>query len=144
MRNNISREHKLFLERKESAELLCSVISELNNEHNKGALLVVEGKKDQLALQSLGLHVNCFWLSKEGFSNFLNMAESSKKVILLLDYDRKGNWCTSKKCQYIRDCLVRRKIRVSKLLYKNSKNFLASSSWVCKMMTSLIKAIALT
>jgi 5S rRNA maturation endonuclease (ribonuclease M5) len=92
MRNNISREHKLFLQRKESAELLRSIINELNNEHNKGALLVVEGKKDQLALQSLGLHVNCFWLSKEGFSNFLNIAESSKKVILLLDYDRKGKY----------------------------------------------------
>jgi len=92
LRNNVLREQKLFEERKESAEHLRLLINELNDEHNKGALLVVEGKKDQLALQSLGLHVDCFWLSKEGLSNFLNLAESSKKVILLLDYDRKGKY----------------------------------------------------
>ncbi|MEM0117023.1 MAG: toprim domain-containing protein [Conexivisphaerales archaeon] len=92
MKDEAARELKQIKERKEIAELLHSVIIELNRECERGALLVVEGRRDQLALQSLGLRATCFWLSNKGFSNFLNSAESSKKVILLLDYDRKGRY----------------------------------------------------
>lgn len=87
-----TRTLKLIKERREIAEHLNSIINQLNMETNNGALLVVEGKRDQLALQLLGLKASCFWLSEQGFSSFITSAESSKKVILLLDYDRKGRY----------------------------------------------------
>jgi len=94
--NHIAAELRIINERKEIASLLRTLIQRINEESRCNTLVVVEGKRDERALVSLGLSTRCFWLSKYGFANFILEAEKSKKVILLLDYDRKGRYLFAK------------------------------------------------
>lgn len=71
---------------------LKNIVHDLNQEVENGALLVVEGKKDTMALRGFGFTGDCFEISQGGFPQFLHLAESRRKVILLLDYDRKGRY----------------------------------------------------
>ena len=72
--NHIAAELRIINERKEIASLLRTLIQRINEESDD-TLVVVEGKRDERALVSLGLSTRCFWLSKYGFANFILEAE---------------------------------------------------------------------
>jgi 5S rRNA maturation endonuclease (ribonuclease M5) len=73
------------------AERLREVIEDLQ-EINKGVPVIVEGKKDASALRSLGLTGYIIMLHNgSGLYDFCDdIAERFHRVILLLDWDRKG------------------------------------------------------
>jgi 5S rRNA maturation endonuclease (ribonuclease M5) len=73
------------------AERLREIIEALN-EVNKLVPVIVEGKKDASALRRLGLSGEIITLhSGKGFYDFSeDIAERYHKVILLLDWDEKG------------------------------------------------------
>ena len=85
-------------EREEMALRIREFIESLNQECTNGALVTVEGKKDESALREVGfcgeiLVYNNF----KGITNFVDhVSRSGKKVILLLDRDKKGRTLTSK------------------------------------------------
>ena len=85
-------------EREEMALRIQEFIESLNQECTDGALVTVEGKKDESALREVGfcgeiLVYNNF----KGITNFVDhVSRSGKKVILLLDRDKKGRTLTSK------------------------------------------------
>ena len=78
----------------EKEEKIQQIIAKLTEESEKGKLIVVEGKKDEIALQELGVSGN-FFAVKTGGKSFLQATEEIEKigsteVVLLLDFDRRG------------------------------------------------------
>ncbi len=70
-------------------------ISSLNSD--KDSIIVVEGKKDEFALKSLGYKYNIVQFhSLSGLTNFVDFASTYKNVILLFDSDPKGKSLTRK------------------------------------------------
>lgn len=73
---------------------LSSILEELKICAEKGIPILIEGKNDERALQELGIDGNFLKVSGSGFKLF-EIAEmaalSSSKVIILTDFDKKGN-----------------------------------------------------
>ena len=70
-------------------------VASLNSK--KDSMVVVEGKRDSEALKKLGFSGNiCEFHSFKGLVKFADSMDSYKRLILLLDLDRKGRYLTSK------------------------------------------------
>ena len=80
---------------------------------SEGTLIIVEGKKDAYALQELGVIGSVFTVKTGGKSFLETTVEieklSSNEVILLLDFDRRGQEGT----KYLQESLERGKILVN-------------------------------
>ena len=63
----------------------------------KDSVVVVEGKRDSAALKKLGFSGKiCEFHSFKGLVKFADSMDSYKRIILLLDLDRKGRYLTSR------------------------------------------------
>ena len=73
-------------------------ILSLNDESNKNSIVIVEGKKDMEALYYLGYKGNIkAYHHFRGTTNFVDQcAVNYKKLILLIDSDKKGKIITKK------------------------------------------------
>ncbi len=73
-------------------------IESLNNECKAGAIVIVEGRKDEIALREIGFKGEILvYNNLKGIVNFVDyVSRKGRKVILLLDRDRKGRSLTSK------------------------------------------------
>jgi 5S rRNA maturation endonuclease (ribonuclease M5) len=102
-----------------AVDRLTALVSQLNAELDEGALVVVEGVRDERALQHLGFKGRTFKLchTRNSLSAVMAEAESHSKVILLLDYDMKGRNLTRKVASMLQnrgmnvDTSFRREIR---------------------------------
>ena len=70
----------------------------LNNESKIGSIVVVEGKRDLEALRSIGFNGDVVVFHNfRGIGEFVHhLSIRNRKIILLLDMDRKGKVLTSK------------------------------------------------
>ncbi|MEM3383351.1 MAG: toprim domain-containing protein [Nitrososphaerales archaeon] len=69
----------------------------LNDECKNGALVVVEGQRDAKALESIGFKGDIFLLChNESLVKLASKSEEYEKIILLLDFDKKGRILTKK------------------------------------------------
>lgn len=76
-------------------ENLQNFIDLLNSK--KDCIVVVEGKRDSAALRKLGFSGKiCEFHSFKGLTRFADSMGVHKRLILLLDLDRKGRYLTSK------------------------------------------------
>lgn len=82
----------------ETIERLRSFIGMLNEESEKGSVVVVEGKRDAEALSKVGFTGNpAVFHHFKGIADFLDSHDSAgRKMILLLDMDRTGKYLTSR------------------------------------------------
>ena len=72
-------------------------VNMLNEESENGAIVVVEGKRDVDALVSIGFSGNVVTLNNfKGVNGLVDNLEKVRKVILMLDMDRKGKYLTHK------------------------------------------------
>jgi 5S rRNA maturation endonuclease (ribonuclease M5) len=85
-------------EREEIALKIREFIESLNHEFKAGAIVIVEGKKDEIALRQVGFKGEILVYNNfKGIINFVDyVTRKGRKVILLLDRDRKGRTLTSK------------------------------------------------
>ena len=85
-------------EREEIALKVREFIESLNNECKAGAIVIVEGRKDDIALREIGFKGEILVYNNfKGIINFVDhVSRKGRKVILLLDRDRKGRSLTSK------------------------------------------------
>ena len=85
-------------EREEIALKVREFIESLNNECKAGAIVIVEGRKDGIALREIGFRGEILVYNNfKGIINFVDhVSRKGRKVILLLDRDRKGRSLTSK------------------------------------------------
>lgn len=88
----------MIYEREEIALKLREFIESLNNECKAGAIVIVEGRKDEIALREIGFNGEILVYNNfKGIINFVDhLSRKGRKVILLLDRDRKGRSLTSK------------------------------------------------
>ena len=76
-------------------EAIYGFIRSLNSK--KDSIVVVEGKKDKAALQKLGFSGRiCEFHSFKGLAKFADSVSRHKRLILLLDSDRKGAYLTKR------------------------------------------------
>ncbi len=81
----------------DTLQALMLFVRKLNDECKNGALVVVEGKRDARALESMRFKGNLFLLChNESLVRLASEAERYKKIILLLDLDKKGKALTKK------------------------------------------------
>jgi|SRR5438093_10511034 len=85
-------------EREEIALKVSEFIESLNNECKAGAIVIVEGRKDEIALREIGFKGEILvYHNFKGIINFVDyVSRKGRKVILLLDRDRNGRSLTSK------------------------------------------------
>ncbi len=99
--------------RKEKVEKIEQIITHLIEKSSEGTPIIVEGKKDAYALQELGVIGSVFTVKTGGKSFLETTVEieklSSNEVILLLDFDRRGQEGT----KYLQESLERGKILVN-------------------------------
>jgi 5S rRNA maturation endonuclease (ribonuclease M5) len=99
------------LERK--AERLMHLLERLAAEATKGTLIVVEGRNDIEALKKLAVEGNIIAVKTAGksFVDVLTEIEEQevRKVVLLLDFDRRGREWTGR----LRQHLEKQKIKVN-------------------------------
>lgn len=85
-------------EREEIALKVREFIESLNIECKAGAIVIVEGRKDEIALREIGFKGEILvYHNFKGIINFVDyVSRKRRKVILLLDRDRNGRSLTSK------------------------------------------------
>jgi len=88
----------MIYEREEIALKVREFIESLNNECKAGAIVIVEGRKDEIALREIGFKGEILvYHNFKGIINFVDyVSRKGRKVILLLDRDRNGRSLTSK------------------------------------------------
>lgn len=81
-----------------TVERLKGFVGMLNEESEKGSIIVVEGKRDASALTRIGFSgTPVVFHNFKGIADFLDSHGSGhKKMILLLDMDRTGKYLTSR------------------------------------------------
>ncbi|HEY8139463.1 MAG TPA: toprim domain-containing protein [Nitrososphaera sp.] len=81
-----------------TVERLKGFVGMLNEESEKGSIIVVEGKRDASALTRVGFSgTPVVFHNFKGIADFLDSHGSGhKKMILLLDMDRTGKYLTSR------------------------------------------------
>jgi 5S rRNA maturation endonuclease (ribonuclease M5) len=85
------------------------------------ATLLVEGKKDKAALQSLGINGDFFLLGSQKQSlqeSAEKLAKKQKTVILLLDADKKGRELTKEMITYLQKCGAKVDRKIGSILLK--------------------------
>ena len=93
-------------------------IRNLNSEAEAGSIVVVEGKRDRLALRSLGFSGKVIMLCHSGsIIDLVDQVNSYNKTILLLDSDREGKSLTAKAAHILQgkaivDLSYRRNLRL--------------------------------
>jgi 5S rRNA maturation endonuclease (ribonuclease M5) len=82
----------------QTVERLRSFVEMLNEESEKGSVIVVEGKRDAEALSRIGFTGSpAVFHHFKGVADFLDCHDDAdKKIILLLDMDRTGKYLTGK------------------------------------------------
>jgi 5S rRNA maturation endonuclease (ribonuclease M5) len=85
---------------KEKQEKILQILNAIADESAKGTPIIVEGKKDAEALQSLGVEGNVI-TAKTGGKTFLDVISEieqlgTAEVVLLLDFDRRGKQGTQR------------------------------------------------
>ncbi|TLX86336.1 MAG: toprim domain-containing protein [Thaumarchaeota archaeon] len=88
----------MIYERDEIALKIREFIESLKQESKGGAIVIVEGKKDAIALRRVDFRGEILIYNNfKGIINFVDyVSRRGRKVILLLDRDRKGRELTSK------------------------------------------------
>jgi 5S rRNA maturation endonuclease (ribonuclease M5) len=104
---------RLSTKLKKKEEKIQQIVAKLSEESDIGKLIVVEGKKDEIALQELGISGKLLTV-KTGGKSFQQASEEIEKtgaaeVVLLLDFDRRGKEGTLRLKHY----LERTKIKVN-------------------------------
>ncbi|MEM2063168.1 MAG: hypothetical protein QXJ61_05915, partial [Candidatus Nitrosocaldus sp.] len=73
------------------------LVEMLNYESSNGAVVLVEGKRDNNALRALGFSGRIVMLNNHrGLSRVVDSLEHASKIILLLDMDSKGKYLTQR------------------------------------------------
>lgn len=78
-------------------EMIEELLDELQELAMQDSIIVVEGKRDILALKTLGLKGNFRLATHHSLINFCEkLAESGQRIVILTDWDRRGNMLASK------------------------------------------------
>jgi 5S rRNA maturation endonuclease (ribonuclease M5) len=73
-------------------ERIEELLSELSEYSGRGAIIIVEGKRDVLSLKKLGIDGNFELATRHSLFNFSEgIAQLGSEVVILTDWDRRGD-----------------------------------------------------
>jgi 5S rRNA maturation endonuclease (ribonuclease M5) len=82
-------------------ERIEELLSELSEYSGKGAIIIVEGKRDILSLKRLGIEGNFELATRQSLFNFSEeISRLGREVIILTDWDRRGDLLAVKLSEY--------------------------------------------
>jgi 2,5-diamino-6-(ribosylamino)-4(3H)-pyrimidinone 5'-phosphate reductase len=126
---------------KEKVEKIEQILTQLIEESAKGKPIVVEGKKDALALKELGARGAIFTV-KTGGKSFLEAAaeieaKGAGEVILVLDVDRRGR----EGIKRLQERLERGKIRVNVRFWRELRGLVGREIQCIESLTSYLRTL---
>ena len=82
-------------------ERIEELLSELTEYSKRGAIIIVEGKRDILSLKRLGIEGNFELATRQSLFNFSEkIAGLGSEVVILTDWDRRGELLATKLSEY--------------------------------------------
>jgi 5S rRNA maturation endonuclease (ribonuclease M5) len=119
-------------------EALEELISTLTEASRQGAAIIVEGRRDEMALRSLGVVGPVIMASRRPALNLAEeLAKSYSEIILLTDWDRKGDEMANTIEQHLRCTSSRTDLeirsRLKKLVKKEIKDVESLGIYVERM-----------
>lgn len=91
-----------ILEDIERLEQLDKILSDLRERADKGAVIIVEGRKDVESLSRLGLKGDIILASQQPLLELTEtLSRKDKEIILLTDWDKKGGMIARKIIKYL-------------------------------------------
>ena len=103
------------------AEQVSQLIQELAVEVEKGVPVIVEGKKDAMALRKLAVkgHIICVKNCRKNLADIVYEIEEKgyREVILLMDFDRRGREWTKRLNEHLEHAKIKSNMRFWRILY---------------------------
>lgn len=82
-------------------ERIEELLSELSEYSERGAVIIVEGKRDILSIKRLGIKGNFELATRHSLFNFSErIAKKGCQVVILTDWDRRGDLLAAKLSEY--------------------------------------------
>ncbi|MEZ5334776.1 MAG: hypothetical protein R2741_05855 [Methanolobus sp.] len=98
-------------------ELMEELLDQLHELINQDSIIVVEGKRDIAALNSLGLQGDFYPSTHHSLVNFCeDLAKTGRGVVILTDWDRRGNMLASKLVDNLQSLGVSPETRIRDLI----------------------------
>ncbi len=127
-------------------ELIEHVLHDLIQQSDGGAAIVVEGQRDVASLRNLGI---CGAIISPSGKSLLHFAEmlacTYDSVIVLTDWDRRGDELSSQIVRYLRSHDVatdtRLRTRIRKLVQKDIKDVQGLDRHIMRLQQSIIKYV---
>ncbi|MBN1134223.1 MAG: toprim domain-containing protein [Methanosarcinaceae archaeon] len=130
--------HKRILEYKKRLEKIEELIDEMLQQSKAGTIIIVEGKRDIVALRKLGIRGHVESAAQKKLMEFSErIANDGKDIIILTDWDRRGDILSLKLTTYLRDLgnepnlLIRERLR--SLVKKEIKDVESLFTYVVKL-----------
>jgi 5S rRNA maturation endonuclease (ribonuclease M5) len=127
-------------------EMIECVLRDIGEQSDDGAVIVVEGKHDVSALQSLGICGKIMTLSGQPLLNFADTLACNKdSVIVLTDWDRRGSELSQRIALYLQpyDVTVDTSLRdrLKKLVQKDIKDVQGLGRYFAGLQQSTVESI---
>ncbi len=128
-------DHEIYRKKLERIEGLLSELSEYSG---RGAVIIVEGKRDVFSLRRLGIEGNFELATNTSLYNFAEIiAKIGTEVIVLTDWDRRGDLLAAKLLGYFKnfglkpELQIRHKIKL--ICYKEIKDVESLYTYVSRL-----------
>jgi 5S rRNA maturation endonuclease (ribonuclease M5) len=103
-------DHEIYRRKLEKIEELLSELSEYSG---RGAIIIVEGKRDIFSLRRLGIEGNFEIATNTSLYNFTEtVAKIGNEVIVLTDWDRRGDLLAAKLSGYFENFGLKPELRI--------------------------------
>lgn len=137
MHNQNNLKNSIFEYRKH-LEQIEQILDELFQHSEEGDLLVVEGKRDICSLEKLGIDGDIETVSNKSLLDFSeNVAYTGKSVVILTDWDRRGEILASKLSEYLQtldtDYDIEIREQLKSLVKKEIKDIESLYTYVVKL-----------
>ncbi|MCQ1534323.1 toprim domain-containing protein [Methanosarcina sp. KYL-1] len=94
-------------------ERVEELLSELSEYARKGAIIIVEGKRDVLSLKKLGIEGSFELATRHSLFNFSErIARQDREIIVLTDWDRRGEILASKLSEYFGNLGIKPELQI--------------------------------
>ncbi|AKB17439.1 MULTISPECIES: toprim domain-containing protein [unclassified Methanosarcina] len=98
-------------------ERIEGLLSELSEHSERGAVIIVEGKRDILSMKRLGIEGNFELATRHPLFNFSErIAKLGCEVIILTDWDRRGDLLAVKLSEYFGNFGIKPELQIRKKL----------------------------
>ncbi|KGK98099.1 hypothetical protein LI82_10205 [Methanococcoides methylutens] len=119
-------------------ELIEELLEEMLDHSNNGDLIVVEGKRDVISLRKLGFQGDIELATHRPLTEVsARIVDTGKKVMVLTDWDRRGDLLASKISEDLRyfgiDVDMNMRERLSSMVKKEIKDVESLYSYVAKL-----------